>query len=91
LTLNHTSIADEDQRLAIHSLTFRSHSKGAAWINGQTIGRYSNTSPHLTLYAPCVWLKGEDHQIVVFDAKEIGAISLSGLEPPLIDNPAKPK
>ena len=72
-------------------LDVRSLGKGAVWINGHAIGRYWDIGPQQTLYIPGVWLKDGDNQIVVFDVKGKGDISLSSLDHPLLDGPIKPE
>jgi beta-galactosidase len=72
-------------------LDVRSLGKGAVWINGHAIGRYWDIGPQQTLYVPGPWLNDGDNQIVVFDAKGNGAVSLSGLDHPLLDGPIRPE
>jgi beta-galactosidase len=70
-------------------LDVRSLGKGAVWINGHALGRFWDIGPQQTLYVPGPWLKDGDNQIVVFDTKGTGAVSLSGLDHPLLDGPVR--
>ena len=62
--------------------------KGAIWINGHALGRYWDIGPQQTLYVPGVWLKEGDNEIVVFDVKAKPGATVSGLDHPLLDEPA---
>jgi beta-galactosidase len=70
-------------------LDVRTLGKGAIWINGHAIGRYWDIGPQQTLYVPGVWLKEGDNEIVVFDVKGKSAITLSGLDHPLLNGPVR--
>jgi beta-galactosidase len=71
-------------------LDIRALGKGAVWVNGHAIGRYWDIGPQQTLYLPGPWLKEGDNEIVVFDAKGKGdAVSVSGLDHPLLDGPVR--
>ena len=72
-------------------LDVRSIGKGAVWINGHAIGRYWDIGPQQTLYVPGPWLRDGENQIVVFDVKGKGALSLSGLDHPLLDGAIRPE
>jgi len=72
-------------------LDVRSLGKGAVWINGHAIGRFWDIGPQQTLYVPGPWLKEGDNQVVVFDAKGRGTVSLSGLDHQLLDGPIQPE
>jgi hypothetical protein len=61
------------------------------WINGHAIGRYWNIGPQQTLYVPGPWLKAGDNQIIVFEAKGKGALSLAALDHPLLGGPVRPE
>jgi beta-galactosidase len=65
--------------------------KGAVWINGHAIGRFWDIGPQQTLYVPGVWLKDGENEIVVFDVKGTGAVSIAGLDHPLLDGPVRPE
>jgi len=70
-------------------LDVRSLGKGAVWINGHALGRYWDIGPQQTLYVPGVWLKEGDNEIVVFDLKGKGRVTLSGLDHSLLDGPVR--
>jgi len=70
-------------------LDVRSLGKGAVWINGHALGRYWDIGPQQTLYVPGPWLKEGDNEIVVFDLKGKGRVTLSGLDHSLLDGPVR--
>ena len=72
-------------------LDVRTLGKGAVWINGHAIGRYWNIGPQQTLYVPGPWLKAGNNQIIVFEAKGKGALSLAALDHPLLGGPVRPE
>ena len=72
-------------------LDVRALGKGAVWINGHAIGRYWNIGPQQTLYVPGPWLKAGDNQIIVFEAKGKGTLSLAALDHPLLGGPVPPE
>lgn len=72
-------------------LDVRTLGKGAVWINGHAIGRFWNIGPQQTLYVPGPWLKAGNNQIIVFEAKGKGALSLAALDHPLLGGPVRPE
>lgn len=46
--------------------------KGFVWLNGTLLGRYWQTGPQVTLYAPTpLWVAGEN-ELVVLEMEQLG-------------------
>lgn len=50
---------------------------GAAWVNGNNLGRYWKVGPQQTLFVPAPWLKKGANEVIVLDLEEGGTRSLS--------------
>ena len=59
--------------------------KGAAWINGRSLGKFWNIGPQQTLYVPGPWLKEGSNELVVFTLEDTGARTVKGLSTPILD------
>lgn len=59
--------------------------KGAAWINGKSLGKFWNIGPQQTLYIPGPWLKMGDNELVIFSLEDTGARTVSCLDAPILD------
>lgn len=59
--------------------------KGAAWVNGHSLGRFWNIGPQQTLYVPAPWLKKGKNEIVIFEMEDTGNRNLQGLKTPILD------
>ncbi len=60
--------------------------KGAAWINGQSLGKFWNIGPQQTLYVPGPWLKEGENELVIFTLEDTGARTVKGLREPILDH-----
>ncbi|TAJ11789.1 beta-galactosidase [Marinilabiliaceae bacterium JC017] len=59
--------------------------KGAAWINGRSLGKFWNIGPQQTLYVPGPWLKEGQNELVIFTLEDTGARTVKGLNAPILD------
>ncbi|MBR8535072.1 beta-galactosidase [Carboxylicivirga sediminis] len=59
--------------------------KGAAWINGRSLGKFWNIGPQQTLYVPGPWLNEGDNELVIFTLEDTGARTVEGLAVPILD------
>ncbi len=66
-------------------LDMSSWGKGAAWINGRSLGKFWNIGPQQTLYVPGPWLKKGQNELVVFAFEDTGARTVKGLKEPILD------
>ncbi|MBR8538086.1 beta-galactosidase [Carboxylicivirga sediminis] len=66
-------------------LDMSSWGKGAAWINGRSIGKFWNIGPQQTLYVPGPWLKKGQNELVIFAFEDTGARTVKGLKEPILD------
>ncbi len=66
-------------------LDMRQWGKGAAWLNGQSLGRYWNIGPQQTLYIPAPWLKKGKNELIVLDLLEASQGETQGLPAPILD------
>ncbi len=66
-------------------LDFTKWGKGAAWINGRSLGKFWNIGPQQTLYLPGPWLKKGENELVVFTLEDTGVRTLKGLTKPILD------
>jgi beta-galactosidase len=57
-------------------LDMRGWGKGAAWVNGQNLGRYWSVGPQRSLFVPAPWLRKGANDVIVLDLEEGGARSL---------------
>ncbi|XP_030077354.1 beta-galactosidase-1-like protein 2 isoform X4 [Microcaecilia unicolor] len=57
--------------------------KGAAFVNGQNLGRYWDIGPQGTLYLPGTWLHPGENEIIIFEQYRAGRI-LQSLDVPLL-------
>lgn len=69
----------------------RGWGKGAAWINGHSIGKFWNIGPQQTLYVPAPWLKKGKNEIIIFEMEDQGHRTVSGLDKPILDEVGKDK
>lgn len=72
-------------------LDTRGWGKGAAWINGHSLGRFWNIGPQQTLYVPAPWLKEGENEVVIFEMEDQGVRTTRGLEKPILDEVGKDK
>jgi Glycosyl hydrolases family 35 len=69
-------------------LDIRDLGKGALWINGHPIGRFSNIGPQQTLYVPAPWLQKGTNEIIIFDLIPSATLPhVTGLDHPILDGP----
>ena len=66
-------------------LDFSRWGKGAAWINGHSLGKFWNIGPQQTLYVPGPWLKKGENELVVFTLEDTGIRTIKGLKKPILD------
>jgi beta-galactosidase len=66
-------------------LDMRQWGKGAAWVNGHSLGRYWNIGPQQTLYIPAPWLKTGKNELIVVELLESGQEETGGLDSPILD------
>lgn len=66
-------------------LDMRQWGKGAAWLNGRSLGRFWNIGPQQTLYIPAPWLKKGWNELIVVELLESGRDETGGLEAPILD------
>ncbi len=66
-------------------LDLSSWGKGAAWINGRSLGKFWNIGPQQTLYVPGPWLKKGQNELVIFAFEDTGARTVKGLKEPILD------
>jgi beta-galactosidase len=67
-------------------LDMRGWNKGFVWLNGRNLGRFWNIGPQQTLFAPGVWLKQGDNEVVVYDDGErVERPRVAGLAKPILD------
>lgn len=59
--------------------------KGLVWVNGVNIGRFWEIGPQQTLFVPGVWLKEGENEIIVLDHKGPNAMTVRGLDKPILD------
>ncbi|WP_430815303.1 beta-galactosidase [Carboxylicivirga sp. RSCT41] len=59
--------------------------KGAAWINGRSLGKFWNIGPQQTIYVPGPWLKKGKNELVIFTFEDTGARKAKGLKKPILD------
>nr|WP_243900193.1 beta-galactosidase family protein [Hymenobacter defluvii] len=64
--------------------------KGSVWLNGHHLGRYWETGPQQTLYAPAEWLKKGRNEVVVLELLKPEQDQLTGLDKPIL-NVLKPE
>lgn len=72
-------------------LDMRGWGKGAAWINGHSLGKFWYVGPQQTLYVPAPWLKKGKNEIVVFEMEDCGKRTVAGLDKPILDSLEKDK
>ncbi|MBR3883148.1 MAG: beta-galactosidase [Bacteroidaceae bacterium] len=48
-------------------LNLSSWTRGEAWINGHSLGRFWNKGPVRTLYVPGCWLQAGDNELIIVD------------------------
>ena len=70
-------------------LDFSEWGKGAAWINGHSLGKFWNIGPQQTLYLPGPWLKRGENELVVFVLEDTGVRTIKGLDKPILDKLGK--
>jgi beta-galactosidase len=66
-------------------LDTRALGKGAAWINGHSLGRFWSIGPQQTLYVPGPWLRKGENEIIVFDLEGRPNPHVNGLSRPVLD------
>jgi len=66
-------------------LDTRTLGKGAAWVNGHSLGRFWSIGPQQTLYVPGPWLRKGENEIIVFDLQGRANRSVKGLSRPVLD------
>ncbi len=66
-------------------LDTRGWGKGAAWINGHSLGRFWNLGPQQTLYVPAPWLLKGKNEVVVFTQDKPAGLQIRGLRTPVLD------
>lgn len=66
-------------------LDMRSFVKGAAWINGHSLGKYWNVGPVRTLYVPAPWLKKGKNELIVFLYEPCDTRTIDALGEPILD------
>ena len=59
--------------------------KGAAWINGRSLGKYWNIGPQQTLYVPGPWLKKGQNELIIFAMEDTGVRTVKGIKQPILD------
>jgi len=59
--------------------------KGAAWINGRSLGKFWNIGPQQTLYVPGPWLMKGNNELVIFTLEDTGERKVKGLNQPILD------
>jgi beta-galactosidase len=64
--------------------------KGAAFLNGQPLGRIWSVGPQKTLYVPGPWLHSGENEVVVFDLNGPARPELLGRDQPVLDVVALP-
>jgi beta-galactosidase len=70
-------------------LDFTEWGKGAAWINGHSLGKFWNIGPQQTLYVPGPWLRKGENELVVFVLEDTGVRKIRGLDHPILDKLGK--
>lgn len=66
-------------------LDMRQWGKGAAWLNGHSLGRFWNIGPQQTLYIPAPWLKKGKNEVIVVELLESSQDETQGLSSPILD------
>ena len=66
-------------------LDMRGWSKGMAWINGRSLGRYWSIGPTQTLWVPGCWLREGPNEIVVLDLEGPTSPWFEGLDHAILD------
>lgn len=59
--------------------------KGAAWVNGHSLGKFWNIGPQQTLYIPAPWLKEGRNEIIIFEIEDTGYRTVEGLDEPILN------
>lgn len=72
-------------------LDVRGWGKGAAWINGHSLGKFWYIGPQQTLYVPGPWLKEGENEIVIFEMEDQGCRTVCGLDKPILNDVRKDK
>lgn len=72
-------------------LDTRGWGKGAAWINGHSLGKFWYIGPQQTLYVPAPWLKKGENEIVIFEMEDQGHRTVAGLSQPILNQIEKDK
>lgn len=66
-------------------LDMRGWHKGLVWVNGRNLGRYWDIGPQQALYVPGPWLKEGRNEVIVYDVRPFGRMSLSAIPHPILD------
>jgi beta-galactosidase len=68
-------------------LDMRTWHKGAAWVNGHSLGRYWSIGPQQTLYLPGCWLTAGRNAMLVLDLTgDAAERTVRGLTQPILDD-----
>jgi beta-galactosidase len=66
-------------------LDMREWGKGAAWLNGRSLGKFWSIGPQQTLYIPAPWLKQGENELIVVELLKPELETTRGLEEPILD------